>query len=88
MKPIRLTLAAAALFAVAGVAYVAQQLQSAGTSMVAAAEAFVGALSGEQKAKAVLPFDSPERFNWNFVPLQDKDKNPTRKGLRLEEMAA
>ena len=88
MKLIRLALAGTALFAVAGLAYVAQQTQTAGTSMVAAAEAFVGTLSGEQKAKAVFPFDSKERFNWNFVPLQDKEKNPTRKGLPLEQMSA
>src|SRR5262249_54171239 len=31
-------------------------------------------------------FDSKERTNWHFVPLQDKEKRPTRKGLPLGEM--
>jgi hypothetical protein len=54
--------------------------------MTAAAERFLGLLSPEQKAKAAFAFDDKERFNWHFVPLE-KDKQPTRKGLRLEEMS-
>src|SRR5580765_1488284 len=47
---------------------------------------FVNSLTAEQKSKALYAFDSPERTNWEFVPLQDKStKQPTRKGLRLQE---
>jgi hypothetical protein len=56
--------------------------------MAEAAEKFLNTLSAEQKAKAAFPFDSPERTNWHFVPLQDRERKPTRKGLRLEEMSA
>ncbi len=43
------------------------------------AKAFIGLLTPEQKAKALFPFDSPERDNWAFVPQP-------RKGLPLKEM--
>src|SRR5262249_10572413 len=42
----------------------------------------------EQKDKAALPFDSTERVKWHFVPLQDKNKQPTRKGMPLQDMSA
>jgi hypothetical protein len=70
----------------AGVAYVGQQIESAGNSMASAAEELVGSLTDEQKAKAVFPFDSKERTNWHFIPMQDAAKKPTRKGLPLQEM--
>jgi hypothetical protein len=35
-----------------------------------------------------LAFDDKERINWHFIPLQDKEKKSTRKGLPLEEMTA
>lgn len=74
--------------ALAGLAQVAQQIEPAGAKMTTAAEKFVGTLTDEQKSKAMIDFDSKERFNWNFVPLQDKQKKSTRKGLPLEEMTA
>jgi hypothetical protein len=87
MKLTRVLLAVAALCAVAGVAYVRQGEQTAGQKMVAAAQRFLDSLSAEQKARAVFPFDSKERFNWNFVPLE-KAKQSTRKGLPLKDMTA
>lgn len=42
--------------------------------------AWIETLDEGQKEKALLPYDSPERTNWNFIPL------PTRKGLPLMEM--
>jgi hypothetical protein len=88
MKLARMVLALLLVAALAGVAYVRQANESAGSKMANAAEKFLASLSAEQKAKAQFDFDSPERFNWHFVPLQDSKKRPTRKGLRLEEMAA
>src|SRR5258708_11613228 len=85
MKLTRMALAVVALALVAGLGYVAQQGDSSGTNMVAAAEQFLGTLSEEQKSKAVFPFNSPERTNWEFVPVEQKGV-PTRKGVRLEEM--
>jgi hypothetical protein len=84
----RLLLALVVLAGVAGVAYVAQNVESAGVKMTDAAEKFLDSLKEDQKAKAVFDFDSKERTNFHFVPLQDKDGKPTRKGLRLEEMTA
>jgi hypothetical protein len=69
-----------------GAAYVGFEAEGAGQRMTTAAEKFVASLSDEQKTKAVLAFDDRERTNWQFIPLQDKDRKPTRKGLRLEEM--
>jgi hypothetical protein len=86
MKSTRMALAALALLAVAGLAYVAQQNRTAGTDMVTAADAFLASLTTEQKKQTSFAFDSNERTNWNFVPLQDKEKRPTRKGLSLQEM--
>jgi hypothetical protein len=90
MKLIRLGLAVVALITMAGLAYVAQVAGTAatGTAMSDAATKFLGTLSGEQKAIAQMPFESNERTIWYFVPRQDGQKNPTRKGLRMEVMSA
>ena len=88
MKLVRLLMAPAALGLLIVVATVAQITSPAGTRMTDAAANFRDGLTAEQKAKAVFPFDSPERLRWAFVPLQDAQKRPTRKGLRFEEMTA
>lgn len=48
--------------------------------MSEAAQAYLASLTPELRAKAVIPFDSEERTNWAFVPLD------TRKGVALREM--
>ena len=78
-------LAAAGLI---GLAVIGEQKEPAGMQMTGAAEKFVGMLNDEQKAKAQFGFDDKERTNWNFVPLQDKEKKSTRKGLPLQQMTA
>jgi hypothetical protein len=83
---VRASAALVCLVAVAGVAWVAQAQRTAGPKMAAAATAFVATLTPEQKAKACFPFDSPERVNWNFVPLQE-NKKPLRKGIKLEDLS-
>jgi hypothetical protein len=88
MKTLRMVTAVAALAILAGVAYVNQATETAGTKMAEAGEKFVGTLTDDQKTKTVLGFDVEERFNWEFIPLQDnKTKKSTRKGLGLEEMS-
>jgi hypothetical protein len=84
----RLLFACAVLAGLAGAAYVSQEAAGPGDRMVGAAEKFVDSLKPEQKDKAAFAFDDKERTNWHFVPLQTKDKKPTRKGLPLEEMSA
>jgi hypothetical protein len=81
-------LALVVVAALAGVAYVRQANEPAGSRMANAADKFLASLTAEQKAKALIDFNDKERFNWHFVPLQDAQKKPTRKGLRLESMTA
>lgn len=86
MKSIRIVLATTALLIVAGVAYVAQQ-NRAGSDMVNAAEQFLASLTTEQRMQASFAYEDMERFDWNFIPLQDKQtRKATRKGLPLESM--
>jgi hypothetical protein len=47
--------------------------------MEQAANAFLSALSGEQKVKAVMNFAGEERADWHFIPR-------ARKGLPIKEM--
>jgi hypothetical protein len=86
MRLNRLLLALLLAAALAGVAYVSQAPESAGAKMTAAATKFLDSLGDDQRQKAVFDFDSKERVNWQFVPREDARKQPTRKGLRLEEM--
>ena len=87
MKSLKLTLALVALVTVAGLAYVAQQVDTSGPTMVSAAQRFVNSLTAEQKKQAIYDYDSEERFTWEFIPLQNKEKTKyIRKGLPLEEM--
>ena len=89
MKSLKLTLALIALATVAGIAYVAQQADTSGASMVSAAQAFLGTLNVDQKKQATYGYDDKERFDWNFIPLQDKKtRKPTRKGVPLVDMTA
>ncbi|MFO0865050.1 MAG: DUF3500 domain-containing protein [Gemmataceae bacterium] len=91
MKAIRLFLAVAVFGAVSGLAYVAQQTNDAGAKIAAAANDWLGTLDKDQRQKATFSFDSKERTNWNFVPLQEKpgrDVKTTRKGLPLAQMSA
>ncbi len=71
MKLLRISFALVAFTSFAGLAYVAQQADSSGTSMVVAAQNFLDGLKEEQKTQATFSFESPERINWNFIPLQD-----------------
>jgi hypothetical protein len=58
--------------------------ETAGIRMVRAAKDFLATLEPDQKKSASFEFGDKERTNWNFVPLQDKERKPTRKGIRLE----
>ena len=86
MKLYRCLLAGTALAGLVGVAVLSQSAEPEGAKMATAADKFLGLLSAEQKAKAVFDFDSKERTNFHFVPMQTADKKPTRKGLSLQEM--
>lgn len=51
------------------------------SEMTIAAKEFLDSLSKEQRSKAVFPFDSEERYKWNYVPMD-------RKGIAWNEMTA
>jgi Spy/CpxP family protein refolding chaperone len=51
----------------------------AGAQMAEFANAFLGRLSPEQRAKASFKFEDEERENWHFIPRE-------RKGLPMKEM--
>src|SRR5262245_27015447 len=87
MKLLRLFAAACAVAALTGVAYLAREQAPLGSQMADAAEKFLDTLAADQRTKAALAFDDKDRTNWQFVPLQDKDKKPTRKGVRFQELS-
>ena len=60
---------------------VAAQTAGAGSPMLEAAGAFLATLTPAQKATAVLPFNSEERFHWFYTPV-------SRKGIALKELNA
>jgi hypothetical protein len=86
MKTLRLCLLASIVAGLFGMAYLAQEQAPAGVQMADAANKYLDSLTAEQKAKGTFPFDSPERTRWFFVPRQDDKRQPTRNGLRMEEM--
>jgi hypothetical protein len=50
-----------------------------GSAMADAARRFLAALDEPQKARATFSFDSPERFNWHWIPRE-------RKGLPIKDL--
>jgi hypothetical protein len=88
MKLTRVLLSLVLLAVLVGLAYVGQATESTGTKMANAAEKFLDSLTPEQKDKTTFAFDDKERTNWHFIPLQDRDKKSTRKGLPLGDMSA
>ena len=51
------------------------------TETTAAASQFLADLTPEQRAKATITFDDPNRFDWHYIPRPGQ-----RKGLPLKEM--
>jgi hypothetical protein len=78
----RLAIAAAlVLTGIGGVMVVASQRSAA--AMSGAASKFLGALTPEQRQKAVFAFDSEERLRWHFIP----NEMFPRKGVTFKEMS-
>jgi hypothetical protein len=74
-------LAVVAAFALSAVIS-AQRAQGVAGNMAAAATAFLGSLTPEQRQKASFPLESTERLRWNFIPTEAFPRN----GLTLREM--
>jgi Protein of unknown function (DUF3500) len=86
MTALRLLTGVLALAVLVGIASAEEKPVSSAPGMAAAAEKFLDSLTPEQRARALFSFNSPERLNWHYVPLQDKERHATRKGLPLEAM--
>src|ERR1700737_3546977 len=91
MTPTRLLVVVLGIsLAVAGGSIAAQQQRGAPAppaaadrvlaQTVAAANAFLGQLGPEQRAKAAYPFDSPQRKNWSNLPTGIFQRNSLRMG--------
>ena len=76
-----------ALALVGGAVMLGQAQKPTGAKMADAANTFLATLSAEEKKQAAFAFDDEHRTAWFFTPQQDREKNPTRKGLRLEKMS-
>jgi hypothetical protein len=59
----------------------ARQTTAPGFTMLEAARTFLATLDPAQNSKAVLPFNSEERFHWFYTPV-------SRKGIPLKELKA
>jgi hypothetical protein len=58
-----------------------QQTTVSGSAMLEAARTFLATLDPALRSKAVLPFNSEERFRWFYTPV-------SRKGIPLKELKA
>jgi len=88
----RTTLSRAALFTVvcgtfAGFLLYAEANQPGGAKMAAQANKLLASFNAEEKKAATFGLDDPHRAAWWFTP-QQKDRQSTRKGLRLDKMTA
>ena len=77
---LRLAVAASIVITSFGAATLASPKSAA--TMTKAAAQFLDGLSADQKAKAVLPFDSEDRLRWHFIPNEMFPRN----GLMIKEM--
>ena len=80
LSTLRFAVAATIVLTSFGAAMLASQKSAA--TMTKAAAQFLDSLSADQKAKAVLPFDSEDRLRWHFIP----NEMFPRKGLMIKEM--
>ena len=88
-RPTTLVRLAIGIVCVAGIATVALVAQEAGPpsdQMATAADQFLTSLPDDLRKKASFDFDDPHRTSWFFTPQQDRERKPTRKGLRFEEL--
>jgi hypothetical protein len=60
--------------------WLAAQSPSSSPDLAAAAKEFLGSLNAEQQARAAMPFETPRRVQWHYVPLED------RKGLPISQL--
>jgi hypothetical protein len=81
MRGVKLSVLLAAMAVVGLALWAGAYFEQTGSRMAVAAERFLASLSKEQAAKAVYPFDAPERLDWHFIPRP-------RKGLPIKELSS
>lgn len=69
------------LFALFATSALPTQTERERLEMADAATRFLNSLSSSLRAKAVLPFEDEERFNWHYIPR-------SRKGVSFQEMTS
>jgi hypothetical protein len=86
LTALRLVLASSIVVVFTGAAMVASQRSA--SNMASAANAWLGSLSAEQRAKATFPFESEERLRWHFIPTAGTGigAGHPRFGLRIKDM--
>lgn len=72
----------ASLVLLTTLASAAYQAMATGDKLTAIAAKFLESLSPELRAKALLPYDAPQRVDWHFIPKAE------RKGVQIREMDA
>ncbi|MEC7407289.1 MAG: DUF3500 domain-containing protein, partial [Planctomycetota bacterium] len=65
---------------IAGVFLGMKRSDPPGKQMKVFADSFLSTLEDEQKSIALMPYDSPKRVDWHFIPKKN------RKGLVLSDM--
>ena len=80
LAALRVAIAVAIIASSLGAIAIASQKSAA--TMARAATQFLDSLSADQKAKAVLAFNSDDRLRWHFIP----NEMFPRKGLMIKEM--
>src|SRR5438477_8090107 len=93
MHRIRLSLALAAMAVVGLALWAGAYVEQTGSRMAVAADRFLAALSKDQAAKAVYPFDAPERRDWHFIPRRRhgvpiKELDPAQRSLAFGLIAS
>jgi hypothetical protein len=86
MKRLRSLVLAVVVFGFASVALLGRPADGTAAKMADAAKTFLGTLNDEQKQKSAFAFDDKKRLAWFFTPQQNKERQFTRIGTRLEEM--
>ena len=84
----RALLLAVVLSALGGALIVAQTNKNGGQKMAEAATKLTGTFTAEQKKVALFAYDDEHRTTWYFTPVQGKNKESLRKGLRMDGLSA
>ena len=85
MRRFALFLAVLTPLAAGRVASATARADQVGADMAATAQRFLADLDEPQRAQAVFAFDSPERFNWHWIPRERKGL--PFKGLKPDQRA-